>query len=234
LSSDCDELSSLLSGSRLAGGGGWSRALSSSRGWAGSTVELGDELVSEQVDDELEGRRLHGEFEILLEGILVLLEPSNDFVLDSTGVMSETEVVLAETRLLVERVALVVLVKLGEEGVIVGLGHDTLFVEKDEDTVGTLVDEIDGGLRVKTEIDEGPVYLFLQVLLLFELEHVVIEELLQLLVGVVNANLLEAVLLENFETSNIEDTDEGVETLLVEDLVGTLDDPQEETTVDGL
>jgi hypothetical protein len=169
-----------------------------------------------------------------LEWILVLLEPSKNLVLDSTGVMSETEVVLAETGLFVEWVSLVMLVKLGKEGVIVGLGHDALLVEENKDTVGTLVDEIDGGLRVKTEIDEGPVDLFLQVLLLFELEHVVIEELLQLFVGVIDANLLEAVLLEDFETSNIENADERVSTLLVEDLVGTLDDPQEETTEDSL
>jgi len=177
---------------------------------------------------------LHGEFKILLEWILVLLEPAEGFVLDGSSVMSETEVVLAETGLLEEWVALVVLVELGEEGVIVGLGDDALFVEEDEDTVRTLVDEIDGGLRVKTEVDEGPVDLFTEVLFLFELEHVVVEELLELLVGVVDADLLEGVLLEDFETSNIEDTNERVGSLLVEDLVGTLDDPQEETSEDGL
>jgi len=230
VSSDSDELSSLLSG---LSGGGWSWALATNAG-AWSAVKLGDELVAEEIDDELVLGALHGEFKILLEWILVLLEPSEDLVLDGASVVSQAEVVLAETWLLEEWVALVMLRELGKERVVVGLGDDAFFVKKDEDTMRTLVDEIDGGLRVKTEIDEGPVDLFTEVLLLLELEHVVVEELLQLLVGVVDADLLERVLLEDFETGNIEDTNERVGSLLVEDLVGTLDDPEEESSEDGL
>jgi hypothetical protein len=46
---------------------------------------------------------------------------------------------------------------------------------------------------------------------LFELEHVVIEELLELLVRVVDAELLEAVVLEDLEASNVQHADEVLE-----------------------
>ena len=45
---------------------------------------------------------------------------------------------------------------------------------------------------------------FLDILLLFNNKHVVVEELLELLVDKVNGDLLEAVVLKNLETSNIE------------------------------
>jgi len=59
-----------------------------------------------------------------------------------------------------------------------------------------LFDEIDTGLQVHTEIDESPLNAFLPVFFLFKDEHVVVEELLQSLIGVVDAQLLEAVKLK--------------------------------------
>ena len=53
--------------------------------------------------------------------------------------------------------------------------------------------EGDGVLEIKTEIDEDPVDAFPLVLFLLENEHVMVEELLQLLVGQVDTNLLESV-----------------------------------------
>lgn len=58
-----------------------------------------------------------------------------------------------------------------------------------------LLDQIDTSEQVHSEIDEGPINAFLLVLLLFEYEHVVVKELLQLLIGEVNAELLETVVL---------------------------------------
>ena len=45
---------------------------------------------------------------------------------------------------------------------------------------------------------------------LFENEHVVIEKLLKTLIGVINAQLLESVELENFKSCDIENTNEIV------------------------
>jgi hypothetical protein len=58
-----------------------------------------------------------------------------------------------------------------------------------------LLNEVNAGLQVHAEVDELPVNVFLLVFLLFQDEHVVVEELLQTLVGVVDTQLLEAVVL---------------------------------------
>lgn len=58
-----------------------------------------------------------------------------------------------------------------------------------------LLDQIDTSEQVHSEIDEDPVDSLPLVLLLFEHEHVVVKELLELLVGEVDADLLETVVL---------------------------------------
>lgn len=58
-----------------------------------------------------------------------------------------------------------------------------------------LLDQVDTSKQVHSEIDERPVDALLLVLFLFEYEHVVVKELLQLLIGEVNAELLETVVL---------------------------------------
>jgi hypothetical protein len=67
---------------------------------------------------------------------------------------------------------------------------------------------------------------------LLEVEHVVVKKLLEPLVGVIDAKLLERVELENFETGDIEDSDEvlGCD---VQSFIDSVYDPQEETTVQG-
>ena len=56
-----------------------------------------------------------------------------------------------------------------------------------------LLDEVDAGLQVQAEVDEDPVNALPLVLLLLQHEHVLVEELLQLLVGEVDTQLFEAV-----------------------------------------
>lgn len=58
-----------------------------------------------------------------------------------------------------------------------------------------LFNEIDTSEQVHSEIDKLPVNAFLGVRLLFQHEHVMVKELLQLLVGEVDAKLLETVVL---------------------------------------
>jgi hypothetical protein len=94
-------------------------------------------------------------------------------------------------------------VKLVEEGDIGGLGEERLFVEEGEDTHGLLLNEVDGGLEIQSKVNESPFNSFTSIFLLFEGEHVVIEELLKSFVGIVNAQLFERVNLEDFESRNI-------------------------------
>lgn len=59
-----------------------------------------------------------------------------------------------------------------------------------------LFDEVDARLEVEAEVDELPIDALLAILLLLEHEHVVVEELLEPLVGVVDAQLLKGVQLK--------------------------------------
>ena len=72
-----------------------------------------------------------------------------------------------------------------------------IIVETLEDNVlNYLLDELDAGGQIHPEVDELPVDPLLLVLLLLQHEHVVVEKLLQLLVGEVDAELLHAVVLK--------------------------------------
>ena len=53
------------------------------------------------------------------------------------------------------------------------------------------LNELAAGLQVQPEVDEVPLDALALVLLLLQDEHGVVEELLQLLVGIVDAQLLE-------------------------------------------
>jgi len=54
-----------------------------------------------------------------------------------------------------------------------------------------LLNKFDSRLKIKTEVDESPLNAFALVFFLFKLEHRVVEQLLQLLVCVVDAQLLK-------------------------------------------
>ena len=102
------------------------------------------------------------------------------------------------------------IVHLGEQRGVGTGGHARLFVQKRKNTELAL-DDVDTGLIVR-KVDKLPLDLFLDVLLLFQLEDVRVELrnglvststisqaartylLLQFLVGVVNAELLEGIL----------------------------------------
>ena len=62
--------------------------------------------------------------------------------------------------------------------------------------VSHLLNELNGGLQVHTEVNELPVDTFLLVLFLLQYKHVVVEELLQTLVGVVDQQLFQSVQLK--------------------------------------
>ena len=55
-----------------------------------------------------------------------------------------------------------------------------------------LFDEIDGRLKIQAKINKLPLDAFPLVLFLLQDEHSVVEELLQFLIGIIDAHLLEA------------------------------------------
>ena len=70
-----------------------------------------------------------------------------------------------------------------------------------------LFNEVDAWLEVEPKVDELPFDALLAVLLLLQHKHVVVEELLQLLVGEVDAQLLERVDLEGGQRDKLNRTD---------------------------
>jgi len=130
--------------------------------------------------------------------------------------------------------AQMVVVQFVGEGLVGGFGEHRLFLEDGHDTHG-LFHQLDASLEIHTEIHEDPIDTFLLVLFLFKNEHVMVEKLLQFLIGEVDAKLLKSVEVEDFKSSNIQDTDE-LDTFLtgLQSLVDTLDQPLEETIEDGL
>jgi hypothetical protein len=116
----------------------------------------------------------------------------------SSGIVDAGKVSLLLSRLwglglnvagrLIEQVS----VQLVDEGLVSGFGEHRLFLEDGEDSHGTL-HHVDTSLQVHTEILKDPVKTLTLVLFLLQHEHVVVEELLQLLVREVDAKLLETV-----------------------------------------
>merc|ERR1719362_2219543 len=145
----------------------------------------------------------------VVERILVLLQPAGQVVGHDGGVMDDGKmcvgvrsgVGLGEVGPLAQQVG----VELLAEGLVSGLGKERLLLKDGEETHGLLKHE-DAGPQVHTEVNIGPVQTLLDVLLLLEGEHVGVEELLELLVDVVDTDLLEAVVVEDLEASDIEDT----------------------------
>lgn len=62
-----------------------------------------------------------------------------------------------------------------------------------------LLNQVNASEQVHSEINESPINSLFLVLFLLEDEHVMVEELLQLLIGKVDAQLLEAVVLMDVE-----------------------------------
>jgi hypothetical protein len=227
-----DELGELL---LVLGSDGDEVSTLSSLGLVVNETDTSD-VLQEELCNERILRLGEGGDEIVGQRIFVLVEPLGSLVLYVTSIVGNTESSLGESRLDVLWMSLGVelSVQLVDEGKIGGLREEGFFIEKGQDTHRFLFDEINGWLQVKSEIDECPLDSFLLVLLLLEGKHVVVEELLELLIGEVDAELLKAVDLEDFETGDIEHTDEGAGLLSSELLVDLLDDPQEESVVQRL
>ena len=91
---------------------------------------------------------------------------------------------------------------------VVGLAvQETVFLKNMQNAVGLLADEVNDGLIVP-EGNAVPVESLARIFLLLKHKNVVVELALQPLVGVVDAQLLEAVGLQNLESENVEDTNE--------------------------
>merc|ERR1712045_621903 len=145
----------------------------------------------------------------VVQRILVLVQPASQVVRHGGGVVDDGKVRIRVRPGVglgeVGPFAQQVLVQLGTEGLVSGLGEERLLLEDGKEAHG-LLEHVNAGLQVHAKVHVGPVKTLPDVFLLLEGEHVLVEELLELLVDVVDTDLFKAVVVEDLETSNIEHT----------------------------
>lgn len=111
--------------------------------------------------------------------------------------------------------------------------HRALLVQQPQEAQGAL-DELNAGLVVM-EAYGAPGDPFQPVLLLFQFEYMPIKLLLQLLVSVIDAELLQAVALEGLEAIYVQHPDAGAAPPVpLQGPVEELEDPAEEATIEEL
>merc|ERR1719412_306673 len=166
-------------------------------------------VVSETLDHEGVASILDQLDDGVVEGILVLLEPSGQVVRDSGGVVDDGKVrirVRAGVGLSeVGPLAQQVLVELGAEGLVSGLGEERILLKDGKEAHG-LLKHVNARLQVHSEVHVGPIKTLPDVFLLLKGEHVLVEELLQLLVDVVDTDLLETVVIKDLKAGNVKHT----------------------------
>merc|ERR1712012_1100676 len=173
----------------------------------------------------------------VVDRILVLLKPVGDIVVDNTSVVRNTKVSILVSlggRLQEDGKLAKGSLQLLLKGLVSGLGEERLLLKNSPQTHGLLKHD-DGSLQVHTEVNHDPVNTFLDILLLLNNEHVVVEELLELLIDKVDGDLFESIVLEDLESGNIQDSAEvGLLERSINECVITLDNqPLEETIKDS-
>merc|ERR1712226_728508 len=93
-------------------------------------------------------------------------------------------------------------------GLVSGLREERLLFKDGEEGHG-LLKHVNALLQIHAEVYISPVKTLPDILLLLKGEHVLVKELLQLLIDVVDADLLETVVVKDLEAGNVQDTDVG-------------------------
>merc|ERR1719447_2207878 len=189
-------------------------SMGSGNGHHGGTLLLGAViLLLEDEGDNGVASRSHHANDGLIDGILVLEEPASDIVSDGTSVVVDLKVSLglalfgglglAEGLVLAQVLAHHFL----QIGLVCSLGNDALFLKHGQDA-HLFLNQLNGDNQVHTEVNESPLDTLALVLFLLLNKHVVVEELLETLIGVVDQKLLQHIELKNLKTGNVQDTDE--------------------------
>mmetsp|Transcript_9538 Transcript_9538/g.20916 ORF Transcript_9538/g.20916 Transcript_9538/m.20916 type:complete len:592 (-) Transcript_9538:776-2551(-) len=191
-------------------------------------------VLLEEVGDEGVAAACHALDDVVAQLVLVLVEERVGAVLDGAGEVLDDEPGGLRLDLVEAPVALVLLHQLVAEALVGALRHDALLVEDREDSGRLGLQDVDG-VRVVGEVEGVPGDALAGVKLLLELEDEGVEELLQPLVGEVDAELLEGVHLEALEAEDVEDADEELHIFDVADgKVSAVDDEFEDDVVQRL
>merc|ERR1719427_2229852 len=168
-------------------------------------------LGKDESADGISGAGHHADHS-LVHGILVLEEPAGNIVSDGTGVMMDLKMSLGLALFgglgLAERLVLAQMFAhhLLQVGLIGGLGHNALLLQHGQDA-HLLLDQLDGLDQIHAKINESPLDALGLVLFLLLDEHVVVEKLLETLVGVVDEELFQDVELEDLEAGDVQYAD---------------------------
>merc|ERR1719297_568439 len=168
-------------------------------------------MISPEKNQELTGT---GGLEDLnnrvIDGILVLLKPSCDIVGHNTSIVRDGKVsILVSLGLGLQedgqfsKGSLKLLLK----GLVSSLGEERFLLKNGPATHG-LLKHGDGSSQVHTKVNHLPVNTFLDIFLLFNNKHVMVEKLLELFIDKVNGDLFKSIVLKNLETSNIQHSTE--------------------------
>ena len=156
-------------------------------------------MVGKDVLDQAVAAVLQDVDDGVVEGILVLLQPPGDVVADRGRVVDDGKVGLlvkfggglGEVGRFAEMVALQLFLK----GLVGGLREKGLFLQNRQDA-HRLFKHRDAGLEVHPKVDHLPVDTLPEVLFLLQHKHVMVEELLELFIAEVDAELLETIELQ--------------------------------------
>mmetsp|Transcript_66995 Transcript_66995/g.193585 ORF Transcript_66995/g.193585 Transcript_66995/m.193585 type:complete len:1210 (-) Transcript_66995:420-4049(-) len=173
-------------------------------------------VLLEQVRHELVLTAAHALDDVVAELIFVFVEEAVGAVGDRPSEVLDDEPRRLRLDLVEASVTFVLLDQLVAETRVGTLRHHALLVQDREHTRGLRLQDVDGILIVR-EVQRVPWDALALVELLFELEDEGVEELLQSLVGEVDADLLERVHLEALEAEDVEHTDEQLDVLEVAD-----------------
>mmetsp|Transcript_9537 Transcript_9537/g.20903 ORF Transcript_9537/g.20903 Transcript_9537/m.20903 type:complete len:591 (-) Transcript_9537:776-2548(-) len=188
-------------------------------------------VLLEEVGDEGVAAACHALDDVVAQLVLVLVEERVGAVLDGAGEVLDDEPGGLRLDLVEAPVALVLLHQLVAEALVGALRHDALLVEDREDSGRLGLQDVDG-VRVVGEVEGVPGDALAGVKLLLELEDEGVEELLQPLVGEVDAELLEGVHLEALEAEDVQHPDKELHVLDVPD--GRVDAPHDEVEGDAI
>merc|ERR1719397_701362 len=172
----------------------------------------------------------------VVDGVLVLLEPSSDVVRHNAGVVGDGKVGVLISLLLglqEDRELAQGGLEFFLERLICRLGEQRLLLKDGPDT-HRLLKHDDGGGQVHAEVNHDPVNSLAHIFFLFDDKHVVVEELLELLVDKVDGDLLEAVVLEDLKASNVKHSAEVgfLHSGINEGIIALLNQPLEDAIKD--
>ena len=84
------------------------------------------------------------------------------------------------------------------------------FLFKNRHNTQWFFDQINACLQIHAKIDKSPFNTLTLVFFLFKNKHVMVEKLLETFICIIDTKLLEGILLKNFKTGDIQNTDEKV------------------------